>query len=97
MASDDPPVPGCAREACTRDASFRLYDADRRRWTPICEPHAVAVHPSLEVHVLLESGYLKPVELGPPDGPPGEPATGRSAAFREAVEELTGWSVGDGR
>ena len=90
MASDD--AVGCRRAGCDRPASFRLYEVDERRWEPICEPHAVAVHPSLEIHALLESGYLKPVELGPPDGPPGEPATGRSAAFREEVEALLGWS-----
>lgn len=82
----------CAERDCERPASFRLYHPDVGAWSPICEPHAVAVHPSLEVHALLESGYLKPIELGPPEGPPGEPATGRSAAFREAVEELLGWS-----
>lgn len=59
----------------------------------MCEQHALAVHPSLEIGALLESGYLRPVEVGEPDGPPDEPRTARAAAFREEVEGLTGWST----
>lgn len=89
---DDPAVP-CAEPGCGAAAAFRLYDPGDERWSPVCERHALAVHPSLELGALLESGYLKPVELGPPEGPPGEPRTARGEAFREAVEELLGWST----
>lgn len=83
----------CREAGCGSDAAFRLYDPGRAAWRPVCEQHALAVHPSLEIGALLESGYLRPVEVGEPDGPPGEPGTARAAAFREEVEALTGWSV----
>lgn len=86
------PAPPCGISDCSADAAFRFYDRDSGGWTPRCERHAVAIHPSLELHALLESGYLRPVEVGPPDGPPGTPATPRGEAFRDAVEELLGWS-----
>lgn len=87
--------PACARSTCDSTADFRWYDADVERWLPVCERHALAVHPSLEVGALLESGYLRPVELDPPSGPPPDPPTPRGRAFREAVEELLGWSTRD--
>lgn len=83
----------CHEPGCESAASFRLYDPDAAVWSPVCERHALAVHPSLEVGALLESGYLKPVETGEPDGPPTEAPTVRAAAFREEVETLTGWSL----
>lgn len=83
----------CRDVDCESSASFRLYEAEGGTWRPVCEQHALAVHPSLEIGVLLESGYLRPVEVGEPDGPPGEPRTARAAAFREEVEALTGWSM----
>lgn len=86
-------VSTCGRPACTAGADFRLYDGDAAEWVPVCERHALAVHPSLEIHALLESGYLRPAELGDREGPPAEPSTGRARAFREVVEELTGWSA----
>ena len=86
-------APDCGEPGCDRDAEFRLYDPDAAAWSPVCRQHALEVHLSLEIGALLESGYLKPVELGEPDGPPGEPGTARAAAFREEVEALTGWSV----
>lgn len=92
--SDDPrDSVACDEPGCERAASFRLYDPAAAGWTPVCRQHALAVHPSLEIGALLESGYLKPIEVGMPDGPPGEPPTARAAAFREEVEALTGWSV----
>ncbi len=89
-------APGCGEPGCDQAADFRLYDPELGAWTPVCRQHALEVHLSLEIGALLESGYLKPVELGEPDGPPGEPATARAAAFREEVEKLTGWSLGGG-
>ncbi len=89
---DDPDV-RCAEPDCGAAASFRLYDPEDGRWSPRCERHALAVHPSLELGALLESGYLKPVEVDPPEGPPPDPPTARGAAFREVVEELLGWST----
>lgn len=91
--SGDGPADRCAERGCGAAASFRLYDPEGGCWSPICERHALAVHPSLELGALLESGYLKPVELGHPEGPPADPATARGAAFREVVEELLGWST----
>lgn len=89
----DPPAPSCGTSNCPADAAFRFYDRDAGTWTPRCERHALEIHPSLELHALLESGYLRPVEVGPPDGPPAAPVTPRGEAFRESVEELLGWSA----
>lgn len=88
----DPQAVECAEPGCSAAAEFRLYRPDDG-WGPICERHGLEVHPSLELHALLESGYLRPVELGEQQGPPPVPPTGRGQAFREAVEELTGWSA----
>lgn len=89
----EPPAPACGIAGCSTDAAFRFFDRDADAWTPRCERHALEIHPSLELHALLESGYLRPVEVGPPDGPPGPPVTPRGAAFRETVEELLDWSA----
>lgn len=78
----------CGAADCGAAAGFRFYDRDADAWRPLCERHALAIHPSLELHALLESGYLRPVEVGEPDGPPTDPPTDRGRAFREAVEEL---------
>lgn len=83
----------CVEPGCESPAAFRLYRPDEGTWRPICERHAQAVHPSLELGALLESGYLRPVEVEPPAGPPRQPPTARGQAFREAVEELLGWST----
>lgn len=83
----------CGRPRCDTAAAYRLYEPDIATWVSVCERHALAVHPSLEIGALLESGYLRPVELDPPDGPPSPPPTPRGQAFRDAVEELLGWSV----
>lgn len=93
MSATDASAVGCDELACERAAAFRLYDPEAGEWSPICEQHALEVHLSLEIGALLESGYLKPVEVGAPDGPPGEAGTARAAAFREEVEALTGWSL----
>ena len=84
--------PICSEDGCENDADFYLYDADSVGWRPICASHARRVHLSLEIHAWLESGYMKPIELGEPTGPPAEPSGGRAAAFREMVEETMGWS-----
>jgi hypothetical protein len=90
--SADDASAACSNPRCERDAAFRVYDRDRGRWRPICLPHAERLHPSLEIQVWLESGYMRPIELGIPDGPPGEPDRVRGAAFRDEVERLMGWS-----
>lgn len=87
----DAPRPPCSRRDCDTAADFRLYHPEDG-WRPICERHAVSLHPSLEVHAWLESGYLRPIELAVPEGPPAEPADERTAAFRELVEEAIGWT-----
>lgn len=89
---DPRPSPACADPACDRPAAFRLYRPDAGRWRPICERHARHLHPSLELHAWLESGYLKPVEVAAPDGPPPAPSGERGAAFRDLVAEAMGWS-----
>lgn len=78
----------CVDSTCSRDAAFWLYEPAEDRWRSICERHARHVHPSLEVHAWLESGYMVPFELGRPDGPPVTPQHGRGIAFREAVEDV---------
>lgn len=83
--------PECATSGCGDDAAFFVYDADAGEWRPICARHARQLHPSLEVHAWLASGYLKPVELGRPEAPPAEPRGGRAAAFRAEVEATMGW------
>lgn len=87
-----PPTVTCAAADCDIEAAFRFYDRDEGGWSPLCERHALEIHPSLELGALLESGYLRPVEVGPQTGPPGEPPTARGVVFRESVEELLGWS-----
>lgn len=87
----DPP-PQCSKSGCGGDATFFVYDAESREWRAICPPHARQFHPSLEVHAWLESGYMKPVESGNPEGPPPEPRSEREEAFRAVVEETMGWS-----
>lgn len=88
---DRPPgEAGCGVADCRRSASFWIYEPDAGEWSPVCQPHAEQRHPSLEIHAWLESGYMKPIELGEPTAPPQAPR-GRSAAFRELVEEAMGW------
>ena len=91
-----PEASDCGEPGCGRGSDFRLFDPEAGSWTPVCRQHALEVHLSLEIGALLESGYLRPVELGEPEGPPGPPATARAAAFREEVEALTGWSLEGG-
>lgn len=88
--SGDPPP--CSEGECAAAADFRLYDRDVGRWRPVCECHARHVHPSTEVRAWLESGYLKPVELGPPEDPPGDPPGPRADAFRDLIDRAMGWS-----
>lgn len=86
-------LPPCAEADCGRDASFWRYDRDDDRWHPVCAHHAEHLHPSLEVHAWLVSGYMRPIERGRPEGPPPEPAVERGRAFREEVDALMGWSA----
>lgn len=88
----EPAPPPCSTSGCESPSSFRLYDPGEAAWRPLCHRHALAVHPSLEIHALLESGYLRPVELPAPEGPPTEPPTERGRLFRASVEALLGWS-----
>lgn len=84
--------PGCSEPGCGDDAAFFVYDAEPGDWRPVCDSHARRLHPSLEVGAWLESGYMRPVEVGPPDGPPSDPRGGRAKAFRGEIEETMGWS-----
>lgn len=88
--SDGPPP--CSESGCASEADFYVFSADSAEWFAICSSHATHLHPSLEVHAWLESGYMKPVELGKPDRAPSEPRGGRANAFRTEVEEMMGWS-----
>lgn len=90
-------APSCTDPGCDSPASFRLYRPTVDGWRAICDRHAVAVHPSLELHVLLESGYLRPIERPAPDGPPAAPPTERGRAFRGTVEALLGGSGASGQ
>lgn len=90
--TDDGQRPPCSTADCEVPAAFWAYEPEPGRWRPICERHARRRHPSLEVGAWLESGYMTPVELGRPDGPPGEPRGARAAAFRAAVDEAMGWA-----
>lgn len=77
---------------CERDADFFVYEAPSEGWSAVCTPHVRHRHASLELQAWLESGYLKPAELGRPDGPPPPPPTERGRLFRNEVEETMGWS-----
>lgn len=81
----------CARADCRRDADFWVYHPGDDRWRPRCENHTIQLHPSLEVHAWLESGYARPVELGRPDEPPASPPEGRHTAFRDLVDRAMDW------
>lgn len=84
--------PPCSRQDCDSPANFWLYDSEDDCWRPMCERHAVHLHPSIELNVWLESGYAKPIKLDRPGSPPVAPRDDRSAAFRELVTEAMGWS-----
>lgn len=84
--------PECSESGCVDDAAFFVYSSETKDWRPICDPHARHLHPSLEVHAWLESGYMKPVEMGKPEGDPPGPRGGRAEAFRAEVEKVMGWS-----
>lgn len=94
--SEDDQPPACAEQGCETRAVFWMCDGESGGWRPVCERHARHAHPSLELRAWFESGYLKPVELGRPDAPPADPRDARTAAFREEVDELMGWSDRDG-
>lgn len=85
-------LPPCSEAGCDITAAFWLYDPRAGSWRPICDRHARHAHPSIEVRVWLESGYMTPAELGEPDGPPAEPSGGRQTAFRSIIDETIGWS-----
>lgn len=78
----------CDEPGCGRDGSFWWYDRDGDEWSPVCDVHARHRHPSVEVRAWLESGYMRPIELGRPEGPPPEPGLERGRAFREAIDAL---------
>lgn len=84
----------CRSVDCDAHAAFFVFAVDQAQWRPICERHARQLHPSLEVHAWLESGYMKPVELGQPPSPPSTPTDARETAFRSIVEDAMGWSEG---
>lgn len=81
----------CTEEGCDADPDFWLYHPEEGRWRRLCDRHLLEVHPSIEVDAWLESGYVRPFELGEPDGPPGSPPDGRPAAFREVVDRAMDW------
>lgn len=81
----------CRNSTCSRDAEFWCYVAPRGAWEAICHTHAEQLHPSTEIKTWLFSGYMKPIELGRPDGPPGAPETGREAAFRAEIDGVMNW------
>lgn len=83
--------PSCAETDCDRDSSFWAYDAETQGWEPTCRYHAQDRHPSLEIGAWLESGYLKPIELGEPSGPPEQPASQRAVRFRAEIKQLMEW------
>lgn len=87
----DGPVPACSATDCDGTASFYRYAPEPGEWQPVCAVDARTAHPSLEVHAWLESGYLRPVELGEPAGRPDDPPAGRGMAFRQIVERAMGW------
>lgn len=87
--------PDCSAGECAGAASFYVYTPDADGWEPVCTVHARQYHPSLEVHAWLESGYMKPAELGPPEGAPSRPPSDRGVAFRRTVEETMGWTEQD--
>lgn len=88
-------LPECSESDCGDDAAFFVYAAESEGWRPICDPHARQIHPSLEIHAWLESGYMKPVERGAPGGPPPDPRDGREEAFRNLVADAMGWAGSD--
>lgn len=85
----------CEKSSCDRDAAFWLYDGTGAYWSPVCAVHAEHAHPSIEVHAWLESGYMKPIELGQPDSPPPAPGDRRGRFFREEIQETLGWTDPD--
>lgn len=88
---DDGAAPDCGSPGCGSGADFYRYEPETGDWKPVCDRHARELHPSLEVHAWLESGYLRPVERGRPPGPPDDPPGDRAAAFRDLVEDAMGW------
>lgn len=80
--------PACDEPGCGRDAAFWWYDGGHDEWAALCDVHARHRHPSIEVRAWLESGYMRPVELGRPDGPPAEPELERGRAFRAEIDAL---------
>lgn len=85
-------VDDCTAADCGTDATFVVYDPATREWYPCCDRHARHLHPSLELHAWLESGYMKPIEVDTPDGPPADPRGGRALAFKTEIETLMEWT-----
>lgn len=84
-------MPECTEPGCAADAAYWLYSVPRATWHPICRKHAELLHPSLEIHAWLTSGYLKPIELPEPTGYPEEPAEDRAKEFRAIVTDTMHW------
>lgn len=84
-------MPECTEPGCTGSADYWLFSVPADRWRPICDTHAELLHPSLEIHAWLTSGYLKPIELPEPIGHPAEPAEDRAKEFRAIVTDTMNW------
>lgn len=85
---DQPP---CGADGCTEPAAFYVFDGVAGDWRPRCGVHTEQLHPSLEVHAWQAAGFLKPVELGRPQGSPSDPASDRAEHFRREVRRVMGW------
>lgn len=85
----------CVKASCPRSGAFWLYDGEADYWSPVCEIHAEHAHPSIELHAWLESGYMKPIELGRPEDPPDEPTDRRARLFRDEIETVVDWTGPD--
>lgn len=84
-------MPVCNEPGCAGDAAYWLYSVPRATWLPICQKHAELLHPSLEIHAWLTSGYLKPIELPKPTAPPVAPDEERAKDFRALVTDTMNW------
>lgn len=94
-AGPDSERPDCTESGCGAPGDFFLFDVPEKRWRAVCHRHARDLHPSLEVHAILESGYLRPVELGRPAAAPGDPSGERGTAFRRIVNDALGWTTAE--
>lgn len=84
-------MPVCSESECAVPAEYWFYEAPCEMWRPICSRHAEHLHPSLEIHAWLTSGYLKPIELQQPTSPPETPTEERAKEFRSEVDQTMNW------